>query len=530
MSATTKNYIGYEALVSYLKSERKNWSYCGFLNLNQDIIIASLISLTNNSSITLAKWQGFDVLWYNHFLDEAKKLLKPDTFDTVITEHLQHKKNLQTFWQGIIKKCQKVNQDIIKEHEKKEKENKEENEKYEKENFKECDTITTVMKETSKDQAAVTIVFSKKQLIKLNNFCYDILYKLESKPYAHLFYKYNEKDIVNKIIKYPMDLFTINLKLENNQYENLEEFENDIRLIFRNCYTYNDVKSEIYCSGEALESIFNKKWNEKLIFQTRRKGELKRVRDDDADADNSFTKQNQILEENKDNVIYEQVINDTLPVAPAYENLVIGNIMPFIEILKTFLSTRSRMSLSSADESMLQAIVEILLPLKYCIPELSLVMDGKKPKGSGRFGYLDIFVLKGTGDNYICLELKYISLVGLMKNQNTKFGANDIEKENEEFLLRRPYTYWSKEHKTTNQTTIGEVLNIGIDQLKSYINIISKGRPVDYFSSGVFDERIKITKSESNILKGYVILVIGFRRILWSPVEEVISNHIYNKI
>ncbi|GES87234.1 hypothetical protein GLOIN_2v1476919 [Rhizophagus clarus] len=286
MSATTKNYIGYEALVSYLKSERKNWSYCGFLNLNQDIIIASLISLTNNSSITLAKWQGFDVLWYNHFLDEAKKLLKPDTFDTVITEHLQHKKNLQTFWQGIIKKCQKVNQDIIKEHEKKEKENKEENEKYEKENFKECDTITTVMKETSKDQAAVTIVFSKKQLIK----------------------------------------------------------------------------------KRRIEKRFQKK-------------------------------QNQILEENKDNVIYEQVINDTLPVAPAYENLVIG-----------------------------------------------------------------------------------------------------------------------------------EVLNIGIDQLKSYINIISKGRPVDYFSSGVFDERIKITKSESNILKGYVILVIGFRRILWSPVEEVISNHIYNKI
>ncbi|GES81853.1 hypothetical protein GLOIN_2v1781474 [Rhizophagus clarus] len=412
--------------------------------------------------------------------------------------------------------------------------------------------VTSFPKKTSKDQSAIitTVTSLSKEMIeqnltvaslpkkkvktsvenfsntlqsnKLINFCYDIFHKLENNPYAHLFYKYNEKDIIDKAIKHPMDLFTVNSKLENDQYTNLEEFENDIRLIFCNCYTYNDAKSEVYCSGEVLESVFNKKWNEKLIFQTRRKGELKRVRDNDADTDNSFTKfqkkQNQILEEYENNVNHH-IINDTLPIiASAYENLVIDNIMPFIEILKTFLSTRSRMSLSSANESMLQAIVESLLPLKYHIPELSLVMDGKKPKGSGRFGYLDIFILKGTGDNYISLELKYISLVGLIRNQNTKFGANE------------PYTYWSKEHKTTNQTTIGEVLNNGIDQLESYINIISKGKAVDYSSSGVYDERIKITKSDSNILKGYVILVIGFRRILWRPVEEVISNYTYIKV
>ena len=70
------------ALISYL-SERKNWSYCGFLNLNQDTIIASLISLTNNSSLSLAKWQSFDAAWYNRFLDEAKELLEPNTFATL---------------------------------------------------------------------------------------------------------------------------------------------------------------------------------------------------------------------------------------------------------------------------------------------------------------------------------------------------------------------------------------------------------------------------------------------------------------
>ncbi|GET60336.1 hypothetical protein GLOIN_2v1476919 [Rhizophagus irregularis DAOM 181602=DAOM 197198] len=127
-------------------------------------------------------------------------------------------------------------------------------------------------------------------------------------------------------------------------------------------------------------------------------------------------------------------------------------------------------------------------------------MDGKKLKGSGRFGYSDIFVLKGIGDiYYISLELKYIPLVGLIKNQKVKYGANELEnldkileKENEEDLLKRPYAYWSKEYKRTNQTTIGEVLNSGISQLESYMNTISKGRVVDYSSSGIFDERVKI--------------------------------------
>ncbi|GBC01780.1 hypothetical protein RclHR1_43260001, partial [Rhizophagus clarus] len=160
------------------------------------------------------------------------------------------KKNLQIFWQGIIKE----NQGIIKE-----KENKEY--KKEKEYEKETSSI-----ETYKDiPVAPTITFLSRS--KFN--CYN-------------FSKRN-----NKVIKHPMDLFTINSKLENEQYTNLEEFEYDVRLIFCNCYTYNDVKSEIYCSGEALESIFNKKWNEKLIFQTRRKGELKRVRDKDTDNDNT---------------------------------------------------------------------------------------------------------------------------------------------------------------------------------------------------------------------------------------------------
>ncbi|EXX62412.1 hypothetical protein RirG_162000 [Rhizophagus irregularis DAOM 197198w] len=133
------------------------------------------------------------------------------------------------------------------------------------------------------------------------------------------------------------------------------------------------------------------------------------------------------------------------------------------------------MSLFSANEPVLQAIVESLLPLKYHVPELSLVIDGTKLKGSENLGKI-------------------------------------IEKENEKDLLKRSYAYWLKEHEETKQTTIGEVLDNGVDQLKTYMNIISKGKIINYSSSGIFDKRVKITESNPTKLKGFVILVIGFHR------------------
>ncbi|PKY59782.1 hypothetical protein RhiirA4_482808 [Rhizophagus irregularis] len=84
-----------------------------------------------------------------------------------------------------------------------------------------------------------------------------------------------------------------------------------------------------------------------------------------------------------------------------------NNIIPFIKILKLLYYQ----DLLLAYKPVLQAIVENLLLLKYCISELSLVINGKKPKGSGHFGYSDIFILSKEGNNNVILELKYISLV-----------------------------------------------------------------------------------------------------------------------
>ncbi|GBB88332.1 hypothetical protein RclHR1_01490013 [Rhizophagus clarus] len=336
MDTTTKNYIGYEALNSYLHGS-KNWSYLGFLDLNRNTVIASLTSLTD-APLTLVKWQSYHITWYNRFLIEAKEILEPNTFielkKKLNTDHLRYPKKLQIFWEGIIKECEKENlvsttttlpeKTHIKDLSETLQPGSKKNTLLEKPLY---------IKDFSKTiQSDLNLQSDSKKNIKLIDFYYNILHELENISFSHSFFKHIEKDIINKHVKYPIDLFTINSKLENNEYTKLEEFEEDIR--------------------KALESIFNKKWNKELIFQDRQTRELKRVRDNNYDADTNslFKKQIQILKQNEDKLVYRQVINDGLLVASAYENLVAGEVIPFIEVLKTFLLTRSQMSLFSADE------------------------------------------------------------------------------------------------------------------------------------------------------------------------------------
>ncbi|CAB4480022.1 unnamed protein product [Rhizophagus irregularis] len=538
----SEGYSGQDALISYI-TKNKIISYCRFLKSHRNIIVTSIIS---SSSTFSDNWNNLDNLWAGRFLCEGKNF--PDLKDKIATERLRYAKTLQIFWNGIIKEYKKEKKNLVTalaSHSENVIETptndhsisvKDDYCKTTKKNASHSENVI----ETPTNDHSISVKDDYYKITKKNiniiDFCCDILQELDGKSNIHPFYKYDEKETA---IKNPMDLFTINSKLENNQYTSIKEFEKDIRLIFRNCYTYNNIESDIYYLGEELESVFNKIWTKKIISYAEQKEKLKRVRDiSDANLSSEpVTKQIRILEQNKDKLVYNQVVNNAFLIASAYESLVAGNLLPFIEILKTFLSARSKMSLSSANEPVLQAIVESLLPLEYSIPELSLVMDGTKLKGFGRFGYSDIFVLKGIGDNYVSLELKYISLVNLIKNQKDKFNTNVlekldkiIEKEDEKVLLERSYTYWSKEYNETKQTTIGEILDSGVNQLKSYMNIISKGKTSDYFSSGIFDKRIKIIKSNPNKLSGFVILVIGFHRILWRSVEEKVSNYSYNKV
>lgn len=47
------------------------------------------------------------------------------------------------------------------------------------------------------------------------------------------------------VIKNPMDFGTIKNNLNNNTYENITQFIEDMQLVFNNCELYNGIDSEI---------------------------------------------------------------------------------------------------------------------------------------------------------------------------------------------------------------------------------------------------------------------------------------------
>ena len=64
-----------------------------------------------------------------------------------------------------------------------------------------------------------------------------------------------------QIIKKQMDLGTIKSKLENGKYKDLEEAANDVRLVWKNCMTYNQEGSDFYILAENMNKKFEDKFS-----------------------------------------------------------------------------------------------------------------------------------------------------------------------------------------------------------------------------------------------------------------------------
>ena len=115
----------------------------------------------------------------------------------------------------------------------------------------------------------------KKKYAAELRFCSQTIKELMSRKHININYAFLapvDAEALNiptyhEIIKEPMDLGTIQLKLANNQYENGDEFERDVRLVFTNCYTFNPEGTEVNIMGHKLESVFNKKWAQRPIPQ-----------------------------------------------------------------------------------------------------------------------------------------------------------------------------------------------------------------------------------------------------------------------
>ena len=58
------------------------------------------------------------------------------------------------------------------------------------------------------------------------------------------------------IIKQPMDLSTIQYKLDSKKYKDVSEFSSDVELVFKNACTYNPPTSDIYKMATTLKEAF----------------------------------------------------------------------------------------------------------------------------------------------------------------------------------------------------------------------------------------------------------------------------------
>ncbi|GAA5795449.1 hypothetical protein HPULCUR_000807 [Helicostylum pulchrum] len=99
-------------------------------------------------------------------------------------------------------------------------------------------------------------------------FCQQTLRELKKSKYRDINYPFlqpvdvvalNIPDYVD-IVKHPMDLATIERKLAEGDYEEPEQFEQDIRLMFNNCYLYNPPTLPVHKMGRELEKAFDEKW------------------------------------------------------------------------------------------------------------------------------------------------------------------------------------------------------------------------------------------------------------------------------
>ena len=247
---------------------------------------------------------------------------------------------------------------------------------------------------------------------------------------------------------------------------------------------------------------------------------------------------NEVLKRIADYIRANESFGDQM--RPAYEHLMKGHIKPLMDLLETYMTSRAAVSLWSTNENEIQTALQILLDLtSHRVPQLTLVVDGTKPKGSGRFGFIDLFIPANGKGASVILELKYITLAGLLKgevrNWNRRIETNELEALDDklankdtscESILDMPYMYWSKEKREPVLTTVFDIYTKGIGQLKTYVETVTLGRVAQPNGSGVVDARVAAARGSSG-LDAYVIIMLGTRYYIIHSEKRMI-NWVYS--
>ncbi|CAK7199918.1 transcription initiation at TATA-containing promoter protein [Sporothrix eucalyptigena] len=127
-------------------------------------------------------------------------------------------------------------------------------------------------------------------------FCEEVLKELvKAKHYENNHWFLKPVDAValqiptyHKVIKKPMDLGTMQTKLNLGEYASAKDFENDFSLIVKNCRKFN-VAGEVVDAANRLEDLFKQKWAEKdswiAAHTTQTAAHSPSAKDEDSDED-----------------------------------------------------------------------------------------------------------------------------------------------------------------------------------------------------------------------------------------------------
>lgn len=91
-----------------------------------------------------------------------------------------------------------------------------------------------------------------KSLWPFNAFLLLVVQQLIAKDAGQIFIEpvdQNEVPDYGDIVKHPMDLQTMELKIKNCEYNSLEAFESDFNLMISNCLAYNSKETIFYKAG-----------------------------------------------------------------------------------------------------------------------------------------------------------------------------------------------------------------------------------------------------------------------------------------
>lgn len=111
-------------------------------------------------------------------------------------------------------------------------------------------------------------MFLRTKLPESLKYCNEILRELFNKrhsAYAWPFYKPVDAGALglhdyHTIITKPMDLGTVKTKMDSRLYSTAEEFADDVRQIFNNCYIYNPETHDVVAMARKLQEVFENRF------------------------------------------------------------------------------------------------------------------------------------------------------------------------------------------------------------------------------------------------------------------------------